>query len=252
MTAQPLIQKPALAPTFALPHCSSPRLAPKIAAPSSIGRELFSMQTLVEQIVYISDMFGTAVFAFSGVLVAGRLRMDGFGVMVLAAVTAIGGGTIRDMILGATPVFWVRDPLYIWVVITTALIGMWMVKLPRRMPWYVLPVADAFGLALFTVIGAQKALNFGTSGLIAVLMGTMTGVAGGMIRDVLAREVPMVLQKEIYATACILGGILYTLSLEVGVERVSAMLISMLGVFGLRVAAIYWHLSLPTFSLQRN
>lgn len=82
---------------------------------------------------------------------------------------------------------------------------MWMVKLPRRMPWYVLPVADAFGLALFTVIGAQKALNFGTSGLIAVLMGTMTGVAGGMIRDVLAREVPMVLQKEIYATACILG-----------------------------------------------
>ncbi|MFM5499506.1 trimeric intracellular cation channel family protein [Aeromonas veronii] len=210
------------------------------------------MQTVVEQLVYISDMFGTAVFAFSGVLVAGRLRMDGFGVMVLAAVTAIGGGTIRDMILGATPVFWVRDPLYIWVVIATALIGMWMVKLPRRMPWYVLPVADAFGLALFTVIGAQKALNFGTSGLIAVLMGTMTGVAGGMIRDVLAREVPMVLQKEIYATACILGGILYTLALEANMDRVTAMLICMSAVFGLRVAAIYWHLSLPTFSLQRN
>ncbi len=79
-------QKPALAPTFAYRHCSHAPLAPKIAAPSSIGRELFSMQTLVEQIVYISDMFGTAVFAFSGVLVAGRLRMDGFGVMVLAAV----------------------------------------------------------------------------------------------------------------------------------------------------------------------
>lgn len=108
------------------------------------------------------------------------------------------------------------------------------------------------GLALFTVIGAQKALNFGTPGLIAVIMGTMTGVAGGMIRDVLAREVPMVLQKEIYATACILGGILYTLALEVNVDRVTAMLISMLGVFGLRVAAIYWHLSLPTFSLQRH
>ncbi len=151
-------------PLLAGSHWSDAAIPPKIAAPSTIGRELFSMQTLVEQIVYISDMFGTAVFAFSGVLVAGRLRMDGFGVMVLAAVTAIGGGTIRDMILGATPVFWVRDPLYIWVVIATALIGMWMVKLPRRMPWYVLPVADAFGLALFTVIGAQKALNFGTSG----------------------------------------------------------------------------------------
>ena len=210
------------------------------------------MQTLVEQIVYISDMFGTAVFAFSGVLVAGRLRMDGFGVMVLAAVTAIGGGTIRDMILGATPVFWVRDPLYIWVVIATALIGMWMVKLPRRMPWYVLPVADAFGLALFTVIGAQKALNFGTPGLIAVIMGTMTLRLPCTAARARAREVPMVLQKEIYATACILGGILYTLALEANMDRVTAMLICMTAVFGLRVAAIYWHLSLPTFSLQRN
>lgn len=210
------------------------------------------MQTLVEQIVYISDMFGTAVFAFSGVLVAGRLRMDGFGVMVLAAVTAIGGGTIRDMILGATPVFWVRDTLYIWVILLTALLGMWLVRVPKRLPWYVLPVADAFGLALFTVIGAQKALHFGASGLIAVLMGTMTGVAGGMIRDVLAREIPMVLQKEIYATACILGGIVYTVALECNVERVLAMFVSMAVVFGLRVAAIYWHLSLPTFSLQRG
>ena len=210
------------------------------------------MQTLVEQIVYISDMFGTAVFAFSGVLVAGRLRMDGFGVLVLAAVTAIGGGTIRDMILGATPVFWVRDTLYIWVILVTALLGMWLVRVPKRLPWYVLPVADAFGLALFTVIGAQKALHFGASGLIAVLMGTMTGVAGGMIRDVLAREIPMVLQKEIYATACILGGIVYTVALECNVERVLAMFVSMAVVFGLRVAAIYWHLSLPTFSLQRG
>ncbi|MGB6188039.1 trimeric intracellular cation channel family protein [Aeromonas molluscorum] len=210
------------------------------------------MQSLVDQIVYVSDMFGTAVFAFSGVLVAGRLRMDAFGVLVLAAVTAIGGGTIRDMILGATPVFWVRDTLYIWVILLTALLGMWLVRVPKRLPWYVLPVADAFGLALFTVIGAQKALHFGASGLIAVLMGTMTGVAGGMIRDVLAREIPMVLQKEIYATACILGGIVYTVALECNVERVLAMFVSMAVVFGLRVAAIYWHLSLPTFSLQRG
>ncbi|MGL5948528.1 MAG: trimeric intracellular cation channel family protein [Aeromonas sp.] len=207
------------------------------------------MHSMVEQLVYISDLFGTAVFAFSGVLVAGRLRMDAFGVLVLAAVTAVGGGTIRDMILGATPVFWVNDPLYIWVIIATAIIGMWLAKLPARMPNYLLPVADAFGLALFTVIGAQKALAFGAAPVIAVLMGTMTGVAGGMIRDVLAREVPMVLQKEIYATACILGGVLYTWALSLEVDTLIAMLISMLGVFGLRVAAIYWHLSLPTFVL---
>lgn len=207
---------------------------------------------LIDQLVYLFDLFGTAVFAFSGVLVAGRLRMDAIGVIVLAAVTAIGGGTIRDLLIGASPIFWIQDTTYLWVILGTAAFGMWLARVPRRLPWYVLPVADAFGLALFVVIGAKKALLFGSSGMVAVVMGVITGAGGGLIRDVLAREVPMVLQKEIYATACILGGILYTLSLEVGVDRVSAMLISMLGVFGLRVAAIYWHLSLPTFSLQRN
>ena len=117
----------------------------------------------------------------------------------------------------------------------------------RAMQW-----PDALGLGLFAASGTQIALAANMPPLIAVLMGTMTGVAGGMIRDVLAREVPMVLQKEIYATACILGGILYTLALEVNMDRVTAMLICMTAVFGLRVAAIYWHLSLPTFSLQRN
>ena len=207
---------------------------------------------LIDQLVYLFDLFGTAVFAFSGVLVAGRLRMDAIGVIVLAAVTAIGGGTIRDLLIGASPIFWIQDTTYLWVILGTAAFGMWLARVPRRLPWYVLPVADAFGLALFVVIGAKKALLFGSSGMVAVVMGVITGAGGGLIRDVLAREVPMVLQKEIYATACILGGILYTLALEINVDRVTAMLICMTAVFGLRVAAIYWHLSLPTFSLQRN
>ncbi len=113
------------------------------------------MQTLVEQIVYISDMFGTAVFAFSGVWWQAASEWT-----VLASwcwrQSPPSGRYYPRHDPGCHPVFWVRDPLYIWVVIATALIGMWMVKLPRRMPWYVLPVADAFGLALFTVIGAQK------------------------------------------------------------------------------------------------
>ena len=169
--------------------------------------------------------------------------MDGFGVM-LAAVTAIGVSTIRDMILlGQPPSSGCATPY---------LGG----HLPRRSSamdgqttpsyaWYVLPVADAFRLALAMRSVPRRPSDFpGTPGLIAVIMGTMTGAAG-MIRDVLARR-PYGAAKEIYATACILGGILYTLSLEVGVDRV-AMLISMLGVFGLRVAAIYWHpLPLPT------
>ncbi len=209
------------------------------------------MLPLVDSVFYWSDLFGTAVFAFSGILVAGRLRMDGFGVIVLAAVTAIGGGTIRDLIIGAEQVFWVADSVYLWVILVTALIGLYLVRLPRRLPWYMLPLADAFGLAVFTVIGADKALSHGTSGMVAVVMGVITGVAGGMIRDVLAREVPMVLQREIYATACILGGILYTGSLALGLPTLLATGLGMLGTFVLRVAAIRWHLSLPAFSLTR-
>ncbi|GAA3718680.1 trimeric intracellular cation channel family protein [Oceanisphaera sediminis] len=209
------------------------------------------MQPLVESVFYWSDLFGTAVFAFSGVLVAGRLRMDGFGVIVLAAVTAIGGGTIRDLIIGAEQVFWTADTLYLWVILVTALLGQYIAQLPRRLPWYILPLADAFGLAIFTIIGTDKALSYGTSGMVAVVMGVITGVAGGMIRDVLAREVPMVLQREIYATACILGGVLYTCSLAIGITPLLATMLGMLGTFILRVAAIRWHLSLPAFSLNR-
>ena len=208
------------------------------------------MQTLVEQIVYISDMFGTAVFAFSGVLVAGRLRMDGFGVMVLAAVTAIGGGTIRDMILGPPRLLGTRPALHL---------GSDSNGTHRDVDGQAAPshaLVRAAGRrclragTLYRDRGA-KALNFGTSGLIAVLMGTMTGVAGGMIRDVLAGRCPWSCKRDL-CHRLHPGGILYTLALEVNVDRVTAMLICMTAVFGLRVAAIYWHLSLPTFSLQRN
>ena len=206
--------------------------------------------SLIDQLVYYFDLFGTAVFAFSGVLVAGRLRMDAIGVIVLAAVTAIGGGTIRDLLIGASPIFWIQDPTYLWVILATAAAGMWLARVPRRLPWYALPVADAFGLALFVVIGAKKALLFGTSGMVAVVMGVITGVAGGLIRDVLAREVPMVLQKEIYATACIFGGVLYTSSVALELAHIPAMLISMLGVLAGGIPPLFRHLALPSFTLR--
>ena len=206
--------------------------------------------SLIDQLVYYFDLFGTAVFAFSGVLVAGRLRMDAIGVIVLAAVTAVGGGTIRGLLLGASPISWIQDAPYLWATRASAAAGMWLARVPRRLPWYALPVADAFGLALFVVIGAKKALLFGTSGMVAVVMGVITGVAGGLIRDVLAREVPMVLQKEIYATACIFGGVLYTSSVALELAHIPAMLISMLGVLAVRIPAIFRHLSLPSFTLR--
>ncbi|MEQ6916342.1 trimeric intracellular cation channel family protein [Halomonas aquatica] len=199
-------------------------------------------------LVYWLDMAGVIVFALSGVVLACRSRMDPFGMLVLAAVTGIGGGTLRDLVLGVRPVFWVTDPTYLWVILVTVGLSILGFHYIHRLSRGFLPVADAFGLALFTVIGAHKALMLEAPGVVAVLMGLLTGVAGGMIRDVLARRVPMVLRREVYAIASIAGGMAF-----VGLEAISAPLgISIatgLGVtLGLRLSAIYWHLSLPVFA----
>ncbi|MGF1713797.1 trimeric intracellular cation channel family protein [Photobacterium chitinilyticum] len=199
-------------------------------------------------LIYVLDMFGTAVFAASGVLLAGRLRMDPFGIVVLASVTAIGGGTIRDMALGATPVFWITDTAYLWVIFITCLIAMLAIRKPKQMPWYFLPVADAIGLAVFVAIGVEKALRFGASPMVAVIMGVMTGCGGGVIRDILAREIPMVLRTEVYATACILGGIVHTTSLMLHVDASIATIAGVATTLTIRLAAIRWHLSLPIFA----
>lgn len=158
-------------------------------------------------LVYWLDILGTAVFAISGVLLAGKLRMDPFGVLVLGVVTAVGGGTIRDMALANGPVFWVKDPTDLVVAMVTCLVTILLVRQPRRTPKWILPVLDAIGLAVFVGIGVNKAFAAGASPLIAICMGVITGVGGGIIRDVLAREIPMILRTEIYATACIIGGI---------------------------------------------
>ncbi|MDD8059472.1 MULTISPECIES: trimeric intracellular cation channel family protein [Shewanella] len=204
----------------------------------------------MSQWIYVFDLCGTAVFALSGALAAGKHRMDPFGVIVLASVTAIGGGSIRDALIGATPVFWIRDPNYIIVILATVLACLVLVRKPHKLPALTLPVADALGLALFTVIGAEKALLMGLSGMIAVVMGLITGVGGGIIRDLLCRQVPMVLRTEIYATASIVGGICYTLSLVVGMDSITSMFIAMISTLIIRLSAIRWHLSLPAFDLK--
>ncbi|KIO36488.1 MULTISPECIES: trimeric intracellular cation channel family protein [unclassified Shewanella] len=202
--------------------------------------------------IYFFDLCGTAVFALSGALAAGRHRMDPFGVIVLASVTAIGGGSIRDALLGTTPVFWIRDPNYIIVILATVLLALIFIRKPKKVPQYTLPVADAFGLALFTVIGAEKALNLGLSGMIAVVMGLITGVGGGIIRDVLCRQIPMILRTEIYATASIFGGISYTCAITWGLADKVALAIAMISALVIRLAAIKWHLRLPAFELKKT
>lgn len=202
-------------------------------------------------ILYLLDLFGTSVFAISGVLLASKLRMDPFGIIVLATVTAIGGGTIRDMAIGATPVFWINQTEYIWVIIITCVLALLLIRHPRRIPWYVLPVFDALGLAVFVAIGVDKSLSYGASPMVAVIMGVITGCGGGIIRDVLAREVPMIFRTEIYATACIVGGTVHTFALYGNLSVAVASLLGILTTLSIRLAAIKWHLSLPTFSNEK-
>lgn len=202
-------------------------------------------------LLYFIDLFGTAIFAISGVILAGRLKMDPFGVIVLGSVTAIGGGTIRDMALGATPVFWITDNTYLWVILITCLLTMILVRRPKRLPWWVLPVCDAIGLAAFVGIGVEKSLIYQDSSLVAVIMGVITGCGGGIIRDILAREVPMVLRSEVYATACIAGGAVHTIALAMNLDNSSAFLAGVFVTLLIRLGAIRWHLSLPTFALNK-
>ncbi|MGB6291439.1 MAG: TRIC cation channel family protein [Vibrio anguillarum] len=202
-------------------------------------------------LLYLIDLFGTAIFAISGVLLAGRLKMDPFGVIVLASVTAIGGGTIRDMALGATPVFWIKDTTYLWVIFITCLLTMLLVRRPKRVAWWILPVCDAIGLAVFVGIGVEKAMNYQDSAMVAVIMGVITGCGGGIIRDVLAREIPMVLRSEVYATACIIGGLFHTTALAMDYDSSSAFLAGVASTLIIRLGAIRWHLSLPTFALNK-
>jgi uncharacterized membrane protein YeiH len=192
------------------------------------------------------DLAGVAVFAISGTLMAHRKYMDGFGVIVLAGVTAIGGGTLRDMILDL-PVFWVNDPSFFYVIILAALVTIVWIKFNSHFPLRYLLVADAFGLAFFNLMGLQKALAFGASPLVAIALGTMTGVFGGLLRDVICREIPLVLKGELYATACILGGAIYLLSLEFIKDSEIAMLLALLSTLLIRLGAMKWQWHLPVF-----
>lgn len=201
-------------------------------------------------LLYILDLFGTAVFAISGVWVACRKDMDLFGALVLAFVTAVGGGTIRDVLLSATPVFWINDTLYLLVILATVMMAIVGRKWHERSKW-IMQVSDALGLAVFVVIGVTKSLSFGVEPMVAIMMGVLTGCGGGAIRDLLAGEVPMVLRKEIYASAAMVGGAVLVF-LEPLIENIDiTSVIAATVVLVLRLLALYKDLSLPSFSLPK-
>lgn len=193
--------------------------------------------------IYYLDLFGISVFAISGALMAKRKKMDLFGAIVLACVTAVGGGTLRDLLLGSTPVFWVNDPTYLWLATSTA-VFIFFFQSSRKGLATLLLLADAFGLALFCVLGTQKALTLGIDPSIAVLMGVLSGSAGGLIRDTLSGEPPLILHQEIYATAAFVGSFTYYWLHQLIPDY--AMLMSVCTALMIRLAAIHWKLRLPS------
>jgi uncharacterized membrane protein YeiH len=195
-------------------------------------------------ILYWADLAGVAVFAVSGALAGGRKGLDLLGVFVVAALTAVGGGTTRDLLLDRHPIFWIADPTYL-VVIGAAAIATFAWVHVRPPPRGALLVADALGLALFTMTGAQVAESAGLAPIIVVLMATMTGAAGGVLRDVMCAEIPLILHRDIYATAAIAGSALYLAAQALGADRTWAFGIGMTAVLALRLASVAWGLRLP-------
>lgn len=197
------------------------------------------------------EFAAVAVCAVSGVLAAAGQRFDLFGILVLAMVTAVGGGTIRDICLGSYPIFWIRNPDYILTALSAAMVTFVTARF-FKMPHRFLLIADAFGLALFAIVGAEKALVLQSSGLIAILMGVVTGVAGGVLRDVLRREVPLVFRPEIYlyATAATAGAGLFV-GLRAWLPGFPYAAISGMGLtLVLRLSAILFRLRLPVFQTR--
>lgn len=198
------------------------------------------------------DLLGVAVFAISGALAAGRKSLDLIGVLVIAIVTAVGGGTLRDLLLSRHPVFWVASPDFLSVSIVCALLTLVYVRWLHP-PERLLLVADALGLALFTISGARIAQTMHVDEIIVVVMGVITGVFGGVLRDVLCAEIPMILRKgSIYATTAIAGASVFVLIDDLGLHRMSAAIIGMIVIAALRLGAIVWNWSLPVFSLAER
>lgn len=198
---------------------------------------------------YLIDLFGTAVFAISGAVVAARKEMDIFGVLVLATVTAIGGGTLRDLLLDAHPVFWIEDPTYILVASGAALARIFIGPMPFARQ-KTLIVSDAIGLAFFCVLGSWKALTYGAPVGIPVLLGMMTGVFGGILRDIMAGDVPLIFRRDLYATCAMAGAGIYELLWRMNWDPQWAGWIAMTVALAMRLGAVRWHWGLPAIPLR--
>jgi uncharacterized membrane protein YeiH len=201
--------------------------------------------------LFIIDILGTFSFAVSGAFLAMQKRLDPFGVLVISFVTALGGGTLRDIMIGNTPVSWLRNETAIIVIFSSAIVTMFFGRFLKQLTT-TLFLFDALGLGLFTVIGIELGIEKHFIPGICIALGTITACFGGVIRDVLLNEVPLLFRKEIYAMACIAGGIFYFLLKPVNLDANVAKIICVLVIFAIRIIAVRFKLSLPLFYARRK
>lgn len=194
---------------------------------------------------HLLDIIGTMAFAMSGALTAMNKKMDPFGVFIIAFVTAVGGGTLRDIMIGRTPVGWMLDLKYVYVIIIGFVLAIIFRKKFDRLRTSLF-LFDTIGLGVFTLIGLEKGINIGLHPVICVALGTMTACFGGVIRDILCTEIPVIFRREIYATICILGGIVFFILRGFNLESDVLYLATSLVIISVRLMAVKFKWYLPT------
>jgi len=194
----------------------------------------------------VLDILGTIAFAISGALSAMNRRLDLFGIFIIAFVTAIGGGTIRDVLIGSTPVMWMENVLYIYLIgLVTILAIVFRNKLNYLKKSLFL--FDTIGLGVFTITGVETGIQNNLDPIISVALGAVTGTFGGVIRDILCNEIPVIFRKEIYATACLIGALAYVTLYDMGVNADIIYVVTSLTVICIRIIVVKYHLTLPSF-----
>lgn len=193
---------------------------------------------------FVIDILGTIAFSISGVLVAMDKKLDLFGVFIVAFVTAVGGGTLRDILIGNSPVVWLQEPVYLFTILGTVLFA---IVFQGKLKYFrkSLFLFDTIGIGLYTLVGIEKGLAAGLLPVMCIALGTITASFGGVIRDILCNEIPVIFRKEIYATVCILGGIAYFLLQKLPFADTYAYAIAIALIIGLRILAVRYKIALP-------
>ena len=193
---------------------------------------------------FIIDILGTIAFAISGVLVAMDKKLDVFGVLIIAFVTAVGGGTLRDLLIGIKPVGWLNAPMHLLIIVITVILAILFVKQLKYIKKSLF-LFDTIGIGLYTMVGIEKGLAANLSPVMCIALGTITACFGGVVRDILCNEIPVIFRKEIYATVCILGGLVYFLLIQFPIDNTISYSMAILTIIIMRVLAVRFKISLP-------